>query len=47
VHRQAGNVAIGDGSAHQASSALVRELLLNSDDDPGAKNFNNHVLKPR
>ena len=47
VHRQSGNVAIGDGSAHQASSALVRELLLNSDDDPGAQNFNNHLLKPR
>lgn len=47
VHRQSGNVAIGDGSAHLASSELVRELLLNSDDDPGAQNFNNHLLKPR
>ena len=45
LHRQAGNVSIGDGSARQVSTKATQALLSASDDDPTA--FNNHILKPR
>lgn len=45
IHRRAGNVALGDGSAHQVTPKATRELLAASDDDPG-RSFNNHILKP-
>jgi type II secretory pathway pseudopilin PulG len=47
VHRLTGNVSIGDGSAQRTSAGQIRDFLLNSGDDPGAQNFNNHLLKPR
>ena len=44
IHRHVGNIAIGDGSAHQINRKGAQNLLHNSDDDNGA--FNNHLLKP-
>lgn len=43
-HRFAGNVSIGDGSAHQTGKRAVQEFLWSSGDDTRA--FNNHILKP-
>jgi prepilin-type N-terminal cleavage/methylation domain-containing protein len=45
IHRNVGNVSIGDASAHQVNIRATRELLLASDDDRGGS-FNNHILKP-
>ena len=44
IHRNRGNIALGDGSAHQTSPADLRERLIGSGDDEGA--FNNHILLP-
>jgi len=44
-HGRAGNISVGDASAHQVNRHQTQELLLGSDDDNGA--FNNHILKPR
>lgn len=44
MHNRRGNIALGDGSAHQVSIAELRERLLGSGDDEGA--FNNHILLP-
>lgn len=44
MHRQKGNIALGDGSAHQVGGAELQERLLSSGDDQGA--FNNHMLLP-
>jgi len=45
-HRYAGNVSIGDASAHQVDARKTKEILSASDDDPGGS-FNNHILRPR
>jgi prepilin-type N-terminal cleavage/methylation domain-containing protein len=45
-HGQAGNVSIGDASAHQVDARKTKEILFASDDDPGGS-FNNHILRPR
>lgn len=44
IHNRKGNIALGDGSAHQVSPAELRERLLGSGDDEGG--FNNHILLP-
>jgi prepilin-type N-terminal cleavage/methylation domain-containing protein len=44
IHQHAGNVSIGDASAHQAGQKGVQDLLHAADDDANA--FNNHILKP-
>jgi len=44
-HRNAGNVTLGDASAHQVSAKQAKDILLNSGDDPGGS-FNNHLLLP-
>lgn len=44
LHRGKGNVALGDGSAHQTNPYDLREKLWGSGDDDGA--FNNHILLP-
>lgn len=44
LHRGRGNIALGDGSAHQTSPSDLRERLIGSGDDEGA--FNNHILLP-
>lgn len=44
MHNRKGNIALGDGSAHQVNAAELRERLLGSGDDQGA--FNNHLLLP-
>ena len=45
-HRYAGNVSIGDASAHQVDARKTKDILFASDDDPGGS-FNNHILRPR
>jgi prepilin-type N-terminal cleavage/methylation domain-containing protein len=45
-HRNSGNVAIGDASAHQVNARQAKDILLYSGDDPGGS-FNNHLLLPR
>jgi hypothetical protein len=44
-HDQAGNISVGDASAHQVTTKQTREFLSESDDDSTA--FNNHILQPR
>lgn len=44
IHRGKGNIALGDGSAHQVGALELRDLLLSSGDDQGG--FNNHMLIP-
>lgn len=44
MHRRRGNIALGDGSAHQVGPPELRDSLLGSGDDDGA--FNNHILLP-
>lgn len=44
MHGGKGNIALGDGSAHQVNPFELRERLLGSGDDEGA--FNNHILLP-
>ena len=44
-HERAGNISVGDASAHQVNVKQTREFLENSDDDNNA--FNNHILLPR
>lgn len=43
-HRNAGNVSLGDASAHQVTAKGVQSLLLTTEDD--AITFNNHIIKP-
>jgi len=45
-HRYAGNVSIGDASAHQVDARKTQDILFASDDDPAGA-FNNHLLRPR
>jgi len=44
-HGRAGNISIGDASAHQVNTRQAQEFLAGSDDDNGA--FNNHILNSR
>jgi prepilin-type N-terminal cleavage/methylation domain-containing protein len=44
-HRNAGNISLGDASAHQVNVKKTQDFLRASDDDGDA--FNNHILKPR
>lgn len=44
AHRRQGNIALGDGSAHQVPAPELRDALLGSGDDQGS--FNNHILLP-
>lgn len=44
MHDRSGNIALGDGSAHQVGGAELQERLLGSGDDEGG--FNNHILLP-
>jgi prepilin-type N-terminal cleavage/methylation domain-containing protein len=44
IHRNVGNVSIGDASAHMVTSKQMQQVFWTSGDDPGA--FNNHILKP-
>ena len=44
AHRRRGNIALGDGSAHQVSPQELRDALFGSGDDEGS--FNNHILLP-
>jgi prepilin-type N-terminal cleavage/methylation domain-containing protein len=44
IHRNVGNVSIGDASAHMLSRRGVQDLLRSSDDEGDA--FNNHILRP-
>lgn len=44
IHHLAGNVTIGDASAHMVNSRQMQEIFWTSGDDPKA--FNNHILRP-
>ena len=44
LHQYAGNVSIGDASAHMVSRKQIQEIFWTSGDDVTA--FNNHILRP-
>ena len=44
LHPYAGNVSIGDASAHMVSRKQIQEIFWTSGDDVTA--FNNHILRP-
>jgi prepilin-type N-terminal cleavage/methylation domain-containing protein len=44
IHRNVGNVSIGDASAHMVTRKQIQEMFWNSGDDVTA--FNNHILRP-
>jgi prepilin-type N-terminal cleavage/methylation domain-containing protein len=44
IHRNVGNVSIGDAGAHMVNGKQIQEIFWTSGDDPTA--FNNHILKP-
>jgi hypothetical protein len=44
IHRNVGNVSIGDAGAHMVTTKQIQEIFWTSGDDVNA--FNNHILKP-
>ena len=44
IHRNVGNVSIGDASAHQVTSKAMQDIFWTSGDDANA--FNNHIFRP-
>jgi prepilin-type N-terminal cleavage/methylation domain-containing protein len=44
IHRNVGNVSVGDASAHMVTSKQMQDIFWTSGDDANA--FNNHILKP-